>query len=264
MTFGPAVGGFLAVRSYRWLFIADGGTCWLAAAVLGLSGWKGRARGTGWRARAGATRPASPWKDGAYLALLGVMILFAVLLFQIFSTWPLTLRDLYGFGEERIGLLLGINTLVIVLFEMILVHRLAGANPLRVAAIGCLLFGVGMGLTPAGSGLAAGFAFIVATVLVWTVGEMLALPMVEGFIAGRAGEGGSGRYMALLSIAFSIAFILAPVSGTWAYERFGARVLWGACAVLGVAMWACLQSLSGAADSPAPVGKRVEADAGGE
>ena len=31
---GPAVGGFLALYSYRWLFVADAATCWMASAVL--------------------------------------------------------------------------------------------------------------------------------------------------------------------------------------------------------------------------------------
>ena len=34
LTFGPAIGGFLALVSYGWLFWADGGTCLLAAAAL--------------------------------------------------------------------------------------------------------------------------------------------------------------------------------------------------------------------------------------
>ncbi|MCP5115678.1 MAG: MFS transporter, partial [bacterium] len=31
---GPAVGGMLAVYSYRWLFVGDAVTCWAAAALL--------------------------------------------------------------------------------------------------------------------------------------------------------------------------------------------------------------------------------------
>ena len=34
MTLGPTVGGFLALRDYGWLFVADGVTCLLATGLL--------------------------------------------------------------------------------------------------------------------------------------------------------------------------------------------------------------------------------------
>jgi hypothetical protein len=61
------------------------------------------------------------------MAILGLMFLLGTVVFQISGTFPLSLRDLYGFSEAWIGLTLAVNTVIIILFEMVLVHSLAAA-----------------------------------------------------------------------------------------------------------------------------------------
>ena len=239
MTFGPTVGGFLAVHDYAWLFRADGVTCLLAAAFLLLSF---RRRGMAVRAVPEAQRVAgiSPWRDGPFLALLGLLFLLAVMTFQIASTFPLTLRDLYGFSEAWIGLVFGINTLVIVLFEMVLVHRLEHRDPLAVVGFGAFLFGLGFALLPLGST----FAYAAFTVLIWTVGEMLSFPMIAGVVANRAGEANMGLYMGLFNLSFEGAYVVGPLAGAWIYQRFGPLAVWSGCGVLGLVLWVGFQALS--------------------
>jgi MFS family permease len=77
-------------------------------------------------------------------------------------------------------------------------------------------------------------AFAALTIAVWTVGEMLALPLLNVVVAERAGPGNQGRYMGLYTMAFSVAFIIAPAAGTWTYARFGPSILWVAIGGLGV------------------------------
>ena len=65
-------------------------------------------------ARAAAAAERSPWRDGPFLALAGLMLLLALVSFQVVSTFPLTLRAVHHFSESRIGLALSVNTLIIV------------------------------------------------------------------------------------------------------------------------------------------------------
>jgi MFS family permease len=81
-------------------------------------------------------------------------------------------------------------------------------------------------------------AFAALTIGVWTVGEMLSLPMLNAVVAGRATAANQGRYMGLYTMAYSVAFIIAPVSGTRIYETFGATVLWVAIGGLGLPLLA--------------------------
>ena len=77
------------------------------------------------------------------------------------------------------------------------------------------------------------------TIVVWTLGEMLALPMLNVLVAGRASPGNRGRYMGVYTMAFAAAFVFAPAVGTHVYETYGADILWygvGALApLLGIA-----------------------------
>jgi MFS family permease len=244
MTVGPAVGGFLAARDYALLFWADGGTCLLAAVLLYAFFRRDlRPVDTG-KVRAAAAAERSPWRDGPYMAFAGLMLLLAMVTFQVFSTFPLTLRDLYGFKESRIGLALAVSTLVIVLFEMVLIHRLSGRDPLKLGALGSFLFCAGLALLPFGVGF-AGFAYVAFTVVIWTVGEMLTFPVFAGAVADRAGEANRGSYMAIFTLSFEGAFVIAPLAGTWIYQRFGPRALWETCGAVGLVLLAGFWFLSG-------------------
>ncbi|MCI0568279.1 MAG: MFS transporter, partial [Acidobacteria bacterium] len=134
MSFGPAMGGFLALHNYHWLFWVDGGTSLLAAAILAktLHASRHHAKPAPDPASAGAL---SPWSDGPFLVLSVLMVLYGLVFFQLIGAFPLTLRDRFGLAENWIGISLAVNTLVIVLFEMVLVHSLRRRDPYRVIGL---------------------------------------------------------------------------------------------------------------------------------
>jgi len=232
MTFGPTVGGFLAMRSYDWLFLVDGATCLLAAGLLRtFYRDEPRPREAG-SAAAGIEAPRTPWRDGPLLVFLGLFTLYIVVLFQVFSTYPLYIHRDLGHSEGLLGILLGTNTLVIVAVEMVIVHRLRNVPPLKLIGPGCFLFCAGLALMPLGSG----FAWLLFTVLVWTAGEMLALPFVETIVADRADERSRGRYLGMLTVSFALALVIAPVAGTWVYGHAGPAALWFGCGGVGAVL----------------------------
>ena len=248
MTLGPTVGGFLALRDYGWLFLADGATCLCAAGLLHAV-FPASAMRDASRAASGATKPPirSPWRDRPLLVILALMFLFNTVVFQIAGTFPLALRDLYGFSEARIGLALAVNTLLIVLFEMVLVHSLSGRDPLKVSGAGAFLFCAGLALLPLGSS----FGFVVFTIVVWTVGEMLTFPIVSSAVAERAPEESRGATMGLLHLSFATSFVVAPLVGTWVYQNLGPEALWYGCGVVGLLVWAGFQAVAVATARPA-------------
>ena len=174
------------------------------------------------------------------MGIFGLMFLLNTVTFQLNGTFPLALRDLYGFSEARIGLALAVNTILIVLFEMVLVHSLTSRDPLKVSGVGAFLFCAGLGLLPLGRG----FGFVVFTVIVWTVGEMLVFPIVSSAVADRAPEESRGAYLGMLNLSFATAFVVAPLVGTWVYENLGPETLWYGCGAVGVVVWAGFQGLA--------------------
>ena len=253
MTVGPAVGGLLAVHHYGLLFVADAATCWAAALVLGVAG-----AGTQPAPPERATSPggaASPWSDGPYLAFLAVMVGLGTVFFQISSTMPLYFRQHYHLAEDSIGLLLAINTVIIVAVEMILLRALEHRDHLLLAGLGCLLVCAGFGLLPLGSSP----AFAALTVVVWTAGEMLSLPFTNSVAASRAPAAASGRYMGAYSLAFSVSFVLAPGVGTAVYQKFGPTALWAGVAVAGAVLFAACALLARRFHGPGPAARAVAA-----
>ena len=228
MTLGPSVGGFLAYYDYGWLFMVDGGTSILAAVLLQFAFPTERAAAPA--PAAVRAKAASPFRDLPTMAILSLMFLLNIVTFQVAGTYTLSLKELFGFSEARIGLVLAVNTFIIILVEMVLVHSLARRDPLKVSAAGAMLFCAGLGLLPYGRG----FAWVVLTVVVWTIGEMLVFPIVTSAVADRAPEESRGTYMGLLNFSFASAFVVAPLVGTWTYQHLGARVLWTACGAMGV------------------------------
>jgi MFS family permease len=234
---GPAVGGFLALYSYQWLFIADAVTCWVAAYLLTRLPARAESMSEAGSDAVAPRRP--PWRDGAFLALLLMTVLLASALFQVFSTFPLYLREAIGYRENVIGLLLAFNALLIVSFEMVLIHWIQNHDRMRVAALGAFLLCGGLALIPLGTAA----WYVALTVAVWTVGEMLALPILNVVVAERADKGYRGQYMGLYTMAYSIAFIIAPVVGTAVYEQFGPHLLWHGIGILGILLSASMVAL---------------------
>ncbi len=258
-TIGPALGGFLALRDYRLLFWGDGLTSIAAAAVFAVL-WKGsrdEIAGTTPPAEAlasadprvsaeGGDAPAaalpvsrSPWRDGPFLLLMLLFLVWSAIFIQVLTTFPLYMRSVYGLAENRIGQLLAVNTIMIVVLEMILMEKIRRFPLTRMINLSFICLGIGVGLLPLGRG----FAFGAFTVAVWTFGEMLSMPLVTALIAGRADDASRGRYMGIFSLGFSLAFVIAPSAGMAVYGHFGGTALWFGCAGLSFALAAAFSLL---------------------
>lgn len=238
MSLGPSLGGFLAMRSYDWLFLVDGATCLLSAAFLVVAFHGGTA--TAPKQEVAAVPGRSPWKDGPFLVMMGLFFLLALVTFQMTSTFGLTLRDLYGLREGRIGLVMAVNTVIIVAFEMVLVHRVAAMDPLRLVGLGGFLFGLGFALLPFGST----FSYAVFAAVIWTIGEMLSFPLSAGVVANRAGDANRGIYMGLFTLSFEGAWIFSPILGTWIYQTWGPKTLWLGCGAVGLVLLIGFQAVA--------------------
>jgi len=230
---GPAIGGMLALYSYSWLFVVDAVSCWLAALLLLLL-LRPPAKEEPTAAGSATSATRSPWRDWPFLGLMLLVVAMATVLFQVFATLPLYFRQVYGYRENSIGLLLACNAALIVIFEMVLMLWAEKRDRALVLGAGVFLLCAGLSLMPFGSSV----LFVAATIAVWTVGEMLALPLINVVVAERAASSQRGRYMGLYMMAFATAFIIAPVSGTWAFDSLGPDALWYGIGLLGFPMTA--------------------------
>lgn len=231
ITIGPVVGGYLAMVNYSLLFWIDGLTCLLAAGIFMVFFKTSRPPVQTHEEVAPVKR--SVLKDFYFLKILVFAFFIGVIFVQLFNTFPLFFRTVYGFRENRIGLLIAINTVIIVLFEMLLMDALKKQPLRRIIALGGLLMGGGFALMPLGRG----FLFGAFTVVVWTVGEMLALPALTTLIANHSDDAVRGKYMGMFGFAFALALMLGPAVGAKIYASLGPDILWYGCGALGILLW---------------------------
>jgi predicted MFS family arabinose efflux permease len=246
ITFGPVIGGFLILLDYRWLFWADGLTTLASSVVIAVL-LKSVPTGMD----AGSNDPSqgsrSPWRDGPFLAFMGLFLVLMLVFSQFFSTFNLYLNTEYGLRENRIGTIWAVNTILIVLIEMVLIHALRRRSEMKIIALGAALIGIGYGLLPFGRG----FGYAAFTVVVWTMGEILTMPLTATVTASRAGAS-AGRYMGVLSLTFSLAWFIAPFSGNWLYATIGGDALWTLAGGIGLLTAAGIWALRGALAVPKP------------
>jgi predicted MFS family arabinose efflux permease len=229
---GPALGGLLAQADYRWLFVADGLTCALAALLLF---WFVPVRFGQHKAGAPGAAPApahrSPWRDRRFVLLLILSLLAFMTFLQQFQTMTRHLHEVLRFDEADIGALFIINPTVIVILEMPLVLRLKNAPKLAVIAAGALCVGLAYPWLVLQSW---GTTAVLASVLTATLGEMLYMPLLGAFVSERAPVHARGNYLGAYFASFSAGFVLAPVLGGLVYDRLGADALWWGCCAVGL------------------------------
>lgn len=232
VTIGPALGGLLATLNYGYLFWMDGLTCIIAGFLLWIF-FRPKLSPKFVSEAEGVLSEKNPWRDKIFLFILSLILLCSLIFIQLFNTWPIYLRAFYGLIENRIGLLIMVNALMIVLFEMPIIHKLEKLEHIGLIAIGALLLGTGFALLPMGNT----FIFAIFTVIIWSIGEILVFPLLIGFISNRATEKNRGKYMGMYNFSIALAFVIGPIFGTAIYDMIGPHILWMICGLMGIVIY---------------------------
>ena len=224
--FGPATAGLLARHSFLWLFVGDAATSLLYGLVAFF------ALPSGLR---GTRTDNSLWETWTVVrddprfrqVLLGVLAV-GVVFVQVFSTMSLEITH-SGFSPSVYGLVISLNGVLVVLCELPLTTFTTRYPARRMMALGYLLIGVGF----ASNALPRTIPLLVLSVVLFTLGEMVAMPVASAYVADLAPEHQRGLYMGTYGMVWSVAFIFGPSLGMM---LFGASslALWCTCGLLGL------------------------------
>lgn len=235
---GPALGGLLITYfSYSSIFWVDGLTCLIAAFII--IQFLHQKTPVERAVVKQETSKQSPYHDIRFLVFWFAMFLFAFAFMQFFSTMPLYFSQILKLDEDKIGLLLALNGLLIFLTEMPIVHALEKSrlDDLKIVIGGFVLLMLSFLILNFGSwiGLAIG------GIVLMTFGEMFGLPFSNSYALDRAKLGSQGAYMALYSLSFSIAHTIGPNFGIRFSARFGFESTWylmaGICLIAGLILF---------------------------
>lgn len=222
----PALGGLLARSGYLTLFLADAATTLVFAVLVFLRVPESRPE----VAVAEGERPGSMvdvLQDRAFLVVVGLTFLFALVFMQHLSSLPVQMGD-DGLSPSQYGAVLALNGLLIVLVTVPLTHRLQAFPSSRVLAVSSVFVAIGFGATAWASSVPA----YAATVAVWTVGEVIGAATGPAVIAGLAPAAMRGRYQGVFGFSFAAASLAAPLLGGTVYQHLGATALWVGCGVV--------------------------------
>jgi MFS family permease len=224
--FGPATAGFIAGHGYFWLFAGDAGTSalfGLVALVALPETARPSAGGCGWK-EAMATLLQDRKLHRVLFSAFGIALIF----FQMTSTYGLAVMHL-GFSAGMYGALISLNGALIVMFELPLTTVTRRFPPLIVIAFGYTLIGAGFAL----NAFALAIPGLAACVVVFTLGEMCAMPVAAAYVAELSPPHMRGRYMGTYGLTWTLAQVVGPGIGMRLFAAH-ATAFWFTGGALGV------------------------------
>ena len=233
--FGPAIGGILIMNiGYKYLFYADAATCLLAVLIFltfineiklpfrikeSVTGLKKKSK-------------FEVFNDKAFVVHLFVSMLSGILFFQIFTTLPLYHKEFFNLPELYTGLLLALNGVIMLFFELPIVtfFEAQKVNKLKIISLGIVLMVLGYVLLVF---IKMDYVLILMIVFV-TFGAMFTFPFANSFVTRRSRIGLEAAYMTVFTMSYSFAHIFSAKMGMEIISKFGYNANWIAMALLGV------------------------------
>lgn len=220
---GPAMGGLLADRSFTLLFVVDAAT----SAMFGVIALVALPAAS-LHAEAALERRSS-WPviraDRGFVVFLLASLLGGAVFMQFNGALPLQVRAL-GFSNATYGMMMSINGAIVLLCELPLTSITRIHSAPRVMALGLVLIGAGFAMT----GMRASVGFLVASVVVWSLGEIVFVPVAAAHVANIAPVDMRGRYQGAWAVTWGLSHILAPAVGAALFD-VNPGLLWPLCGV---------------------------------
>ena len=228
---GGSVGGFLASINYELLFWVDGFSNILAGLCIMAFLPSVKTMKKKLITKVANINLLPPWKDMIFMKFILLCTLFTTCFFLIFRMLPIFWKSEWHINEASIGLILGLNGIIVAIFEMVLVARWENKR----SAFSYIVAGIFLNaMVYILMTLPAYFSLVLAVtgMILISFGEMLALPFINSFVMKRSNEANRGQYAAAYTLTWSVAQIIGPLGGGFIAKEFGYRWLWGVLAVI--------------------------------
>jgi MFS family permease len=260
---GPAIGGFLATRSYNLAFYAAG-TGFLIYSLLLFF----RARETldpqilskesvGWRSSPPISlkrmiapfkpRPADAMKfveespsqpegyrrvfrDKNYLAFVATTSIGLIAPTMLWILMPVYAKTNYGIPEALYGWIPTTNALMCVFVQYFVTSITRKHRTLPVLSVAMLIYALGTGSVA----LMSSFWGFWLSMVILTFGELTLVPTASKYVADHAPADLRGRYMSLYWLGWGLARTLSPMIGGFLNDTIAPHAIWVGGLLLGL------------------------------
>ena len=256
---GPSVGGFIATRSYFVLFLCAALTnlLYFSIVVAFIRETKPQRNTT---LEETTEQAREGWdvvlRDIPFLVFCFINMLTCIVYSQMNTTLPVYLKEGSGIGEAQYGQLMALNAMMVVLlqFPITRITDRYGRMRMQMMALGAFLYALGFGA----KGFVGTLPLFAASVVIWTLGEMVIAPVSTVLVADMAPETMRGRYMAVFGLTWGIGYGLGPTLGGAVMDNLGGRYIWYLALILGSIAAAAFLLMGRFVPSPAGTGDRTE------
>ncbi len=221
---GPAIGGFIATRSYSITFyIAATGMLVYGLMVLIFG------RETLPKFDRNDVLPANQasgyrgiLRDRGFMSFVGAVTLNQICSATLWILLAVYAKQNYGVPESMYGWIPTTNAVMVVFLQLYVTARTKTYPPLWVMAVGALFYAVGVGSVALGRG----FGGFWLSMVIATIGELIIVPTATTYAANSAPPESRGRYMSIFGLSWMIASGVGPVFGGLLNDHFGPAWIW--------------------------------------
>lgn len=208
---GMMAAGFLAEISFLLLFLIDS----LTSFTYGIIAVKLLPHGIRTERKLSQWGPALQVisRDARFLVVCVNSLIVAMIYTQWSSSYARLLQDHMPIAhpERTFGFIMAINGFMIALLEIPISAVVRRFSAPRMIALGSVFAAVGFAM----NGWVSGLVGLVTAMVVFTIGEMISMPVQGAYVSRLAPEKMRGRYNGMLGLTWSSATILAPGMGLW-------------------------------------------------
>jgi MFS family permease len=221
---GPAIGGFLATRSYDLAFYCAG-IGFLSYSVLLFF----LARETLNKSTGSISIPNAPsegyqrvLKDKNYMAFVAMISLGLIAPTMLWILMPVYTKTNFGIPEALYGWIPTTNALMCVFVQYPVTGITRNRPTLPVLGMGMLIYALGAGSVA----LMSSFWGFWLSMVILTFGELTLVPTASKYVADLAPADLRGRYMSMHWLGWGLARTLAPIVGGLLNDNIAPRAIW--------------------------------------
>ncbi len=223
---GPVIGGFIATIDYAYLFLLTG-VCMLIATYILLKFSKESLSESALvrREKASIKEMLSAARDRRFLVFVIICLIIFISWGQLIFPFAVYAVNRVGITKTQLGALFSLNGLMVVVFQYFTTSLVPLKRQLTALCVGSLIYAVGYFTV----GVATSFVFLIGSVVVITVGEMIVSPTTMSYASIIADPAHKGRYLGFFNVSHSLGWSLAPQVGGVLLDTFTGRSLfiWG-------------------------------------
>lgn len=237
MGIAVVIGGILAKLSYLILFMFNA-TAFLISAIILLilktsNGEVNEIQNNSsvLRAKKQKLLTIAAFFENKGFFFIYLLLLLATLTFsQLWVNYPIYMRNKYYLDEQAFSNLFLINTVLIVLFQVVIVDLASKYSLFLSAAVGSFLIGFGMYLLMLGSS----YFLAIMSCFIWTTGEILTFPILQTLLYNKAKDDSKATHMGLYQTVYAFANVTGPILGSMAYQYRSGDGIWLLCGTMGI------------------------------